>query len=791
MSQVEENKRINRQTEKFDVGIFGWWYNFNYGANITYFALNRALQNLGKSVVMLWRSASSPEEPDTVQMKFAKRYYQMSKRLPKSELSSYNDICNAYLLGSDQIWNPVLERFTGAQFFLDFADENIPKLAYAQSFGNARDLPLDFCARYIELVQNMTKVSVREDYAVGLCEKFFGVEAEQVCDPVFLIEPQQYDEMFAHTDIKLPKHYVLDFFLNPNEEKVAISRQIRKDLGISSYLNFTDLDKPERFVPGFIGEKIELNSRIENLVYAYKNADFVVTDSFHGTCLALIFNKPFISVANVLRGDGRFKSVLSWAKQMDRLIYTKEDLGKKHLEPISFEETNHIVAESRKQGLEWLREGLDRSGKKDVNSRLIRKMCTGCSACMAVCPVNAVSLKPDAWGYYRSFVDRDKCVNCGKCVSVCPAIRLPENKNEAAPDCFEFVSSDDDLLLRSTSGGIFETMAKNVLAEHGAVVGAAWAEDLRVQHIVVETESDLWKLQKSKYLQSFTGDCFIETKKLLDDGRKVLFTGTPCQVTGLRAFLGHDYANLLAVDIFCGNSPSAGFFKKYCDETYPEGLDSYEFRYKTDEVGWSAYPTLAVTKSGKRIAHDGPINDDYQKVYHKHVMCAFHCEKCAYQTFPRVGDLSIGDFWGISKYDPDLDTSKGVSIVLCNNAKGKNFFESLPQSSYRVKKNVPAEWMGGNGCSQKGGKNWASPRRNLFYAAILSNSFSESVKIAFAPVPKKNNVPTQKKEPDPRYMGSIGRVRAIANTMSWSLKNRGLKQTLLSMMRTVKRKIIK
>ncbi len=793
---TESNQEINTETEnlvteelqkKFDVGIFGWWYNFNYGANLTYFALNRAIQNLGKSVIMLWRSTKTAEEPDTVQMGFARRYYQRSPRFPKDQLYKLNDYCDAFVLGSDQLWNPVLERFTGDQFFFSFADEDKIKLAYAQSFGNALSLPVSFSSKYISLVQNFTKVSVREDYAVETFEKGFGLKTQQVCDPVFLIEPEQYDEMLENTDLDLPEHYVLDFFLNPDDEKIDVSRKIRKDLGIKDYINFTDLDKPEKLVDGFDGEKVEINSRIENLVKAYKNADFVVTDSFHGTCMALIFNKPFISIANVIRGAGRFSSILSWAQQSDRLIYKLDDLGNKHLQRIDFENTNNIIRKAREEGIEWLREGLERKKRKDVEAHLLRKMCTGCAACLCACPTEAITLVPDAWGYYRSAVDLDKCINCGKCVKVCPALNPPDNKNDTEPKCFEFVSSNDEVLRKSTSGGIFPTLARAVFAESGVVVGAAWSDDLTVKHIIIDSEEDLYKLQKSKYLQSYTGNCFSEIKKILESGRKVLFSGTPCQATGLRSYLGKDYDNLLVVDIFCGNAPSAGFFSKYKEETYPDGLESYEFRYKNDETGWSAYPTRAVTKNGEEIIHDGPKNDYYQKVYHKHVMCAYHCQACKYQTFPRIGDLSIGDFWGIGSHDEELDTSKGVSIVLCNNQKGEFLFDHLPDDSWKVKKQVPLEWMGGNGCSYKGGKNWSSPKRDSFYAAILSEPFIRSVKIALRPDSKKKKVkPAEAKNKKTEYKN---RIMSIIDTFRWSLKQKGKKRTIKYFGRLVFRKL--
>lgn len=351
---------------KYDVGIFGWWYNYNYGANITYYALNRAIQNLGKSVVMLWRSTDDPREPDTVQMKFAKRYYNISERLSYDKLPKYNDICDSFVLGSDQVWNPDLEKYTGDQFFLSFADKEHITLAYAQSFGEYKNIPDSFANKYIGLVKSLSKISMREDYAVNACQKAFGVLTEQVCDPVFLLKREQYNELINNAKINLPEHYVLNFFLNPNADKMNISKHIRKDLKISKSVNFTDLENPEKLESGFLGEPVELNSRIENLIKAYKNADYIVTDSFHGTCLAIIFNKPFISIANVNRGVGRFKSLLSWTNLSNRLIYTEADLDDKHLLQIDYLEVNKTINKAREDGIQWLKNGFSMKISKDA-----------------------------------------------------------------------------------------------------------------------------------------------------------------------------------------------------------------------------------------------------------------------------------------------------------------------------------------------------------------------------------------------------------------------------------------
>ena len=370
---------------------------------------------------------------------------------------------------------------------------------------------------------------------------------------------------------------------------------------------------------------------------------------------------------------------------------------------------------------------------KTVAVTVPAKMCAGCSACVGICPKGAVSLVPDEWGYYRRAVNEALCVDCGLCTKVCPALQLPETGNSLKPECYEFIASDDEILRKSSSGGIFTTLAAQILAQGGVVVGAAWRDDFAVEHIVVESEEELWKLQKSKYLQSYMGNSLCRVKALLDGGRLVMFTGTPCQVAGLRTFLGKEYDNLFTVDILCGNAPSAMFFKKYITEDFGDRLKSYEFRHKSDKKRWDSIHVQITLNDGKTFTRSGPKDDDYQRVYHNHVMCAPHCEQCRYQAFPRMGDLSIGDFWGIKRHDPELDTFKGVSLVLCNSEKGKKLFDEIPDDAWRVKKQVPLEWMGGNGHSLKGGKNWCGPQRDQFYEAVVKMPFKQAVVYALGP----------------------------------------------------------
>ena len=167
-----------------------------------------------------------------------------------------------------------------------------------------------------------------------------------------------------------------------------------------------------------------------------------------------------------------------------------------------------------------------------------------------------------------------------------PVRFLPENRNSALPDCYAFIAADEGLLYKSTSGGIFSTLAEIVLNNNGEVAGASWTEDFSVRHILIDTYADLHKLQKSKYMQSYIGTIYREIKNKLDNKVFILFSGTPCQVAGLKSYLHKEYDNLLLIDILCGNAPSQYFFKKYMRDTLPFHVKEYQFRYKSKDIHW-------------------------------------------------------------------------------------------------------------------------------------------------------------------------------------------------------------
>lgn len=406
-----------------------------------------------------------------------------------------------------------------------------------------------------------------------------------------------------------------------------------------------------------------------------------------------------------------------------------------------------------------------RNEKQTVIEAVSPGMCTGCSACINSCPRKALSFKVDRFGYFVPEIDESKCDRCGLCYRICPAINLPSRKSGSpAPTLYAFIAKNRELLQKSSSGGAFGVMAENVLSRGGAVSGCAWCDDwnqiirddandsenmeetdLRAdthqsgckkeikplaRHIVIDKAEDLEKLHKSKYFQSYMGTVFSDIAKLLKQGKLVLFSGCPCQVAGLRAFLRKDYGNLICIDLLCGNSPAQAFFAEYIRESFPVRPELYEFRNKTSGKWQTHTVKVSYADGNASVVHKS--TDIYQKAYHPHIMIPPHCEHCRYQVIPRLGDITIGDFWGISKKDPHLDCKQGLSVVLVNNNKGKDFLKSIPVEDIGYLEEKPLGWLGGNGSALKGTHNWSSPGTSVFYSLILKNGFKEAVNAALA-----------------------------------------------------------
>ena len=743
------------QKNHYDVGIYGLWYGSNYGSIITYFALDNVVRSLGYSTVMI-KNPLGNENSDYSTLRrshsllFADKHYKITPKFKIDKMSGLNEICGSFLLGSDQMWNYNLSKPYKQTYFFDFVNDDNKKIAYATSFGKDKYIGPD--SEKLITKKNLERfdaVSVRDDFSKRILQDEFGIKAEILLDPVFLCPREKYEGLIDEAELKIDEKFIFAYILDPNPETGKSLTKISEKSGLKIFVIFNEGSDKETAVERLKVDKSRFlfltEATVEEWLYCFKNSEMVITDSFHGCCFSVIFRKNFIVKKNMGRGGGRFDYLTNILKLRNYMTETSagfdelfDKFGIDHV--IDYTYTEKKLKEEYIRSRKWLKDALELPKKKlpsvllpdkTVSAKLDKNSCTGCGACVSACPFGALTLKSDEYGYYRSDIDYDKCINCGKCVRVCAAIDLPQKTNFAEPDCYAFIAADKKQLYDSSSGAIFPLLAEKVIDEGGVAAGAAWTDDFTVEHILAESSEDLEKLKKSKYLQSYMGDIDKRIKAELDKGRKVLFSGCPCQVAGLKKYLGREYPNLILVDLLCGNAPSGKFFKAYLEESFPQGVKDYQFRYK--KQGWNADCLTLTLTDGTKIERRGSRQDIYQKAYHSHLMCPPHCEHCKYQSAPRFGDITIGDFWGYSKRDASVDTSEGISAVLCNNDKGRNFFEKIPDEYIKVKKLVPFEWLGGNGYALPGKHNWKSPARDDFYAMIKNHPFSEAVEKALAP----------------------------------------------------------
>jgi len=304
-----------------------------------------------------------------------------------------------------------------------------------------------------------------------------------------------------------------------------------------------------------------------------------------------------------------------------------------------------------------------------------KNKCSGCSACVNSCPLGIVFMKEDTEGFlYPHISDVEKCNHCGVCEHVChyadSSVIPTTPKNVIACKC-----KDNDIREESSSGGIFSVLAELALSDGGVVFGASFDENCVLIHSFEEDE-DYKKFRTSKYVQSDLRNVFVETKTALDNGRKVLFTGTPCQITGLKSFLQKDYENLFCVDFICHGVPSPKMLRMHLDEL-SQNVDGeiVNIRFRTKKGLWKKCTTTTITTI---TGHVFSIKrDSFMLGFLQNLYLRPSCHNCNVNNHRSKADISIGDYWGCETKYRKFDDERGVSLILIRSDKGINTFASI------------------------------------------------------------------------------------------------------------------
>lgn len=309
--------------------------------------------------------------------------------------------------------------------------------------------------------------------------------------------------------------------------------------------------------------------------------------------------------------------------------------------------------------------------------------CCGCRACEQICPKQAIEMRTDEEGFLYPHVLLEKCIDCELCNKVCP-IEHPCNPDSHPIQIVAAQHKDSAVLQSSSSGGIFSLLAEYVLKHEGVVYGAAFDKNMYLKHIRIDDENKLEKLRGSKYIQSDIGQTYLQTKEDLKAGRLVYFTGTPCQVHGLKLFLRKNYDNLLTSDLICHGTPSYEIFAntlKHIEHNRKGKIFSYSFRDK-NIGGWSCSSSSSSykneqSKKNKYLKYDRNMSAYFQAFIGGHLM-RYVCYKCPFCHVHRPGDITLADCWGIHKFRPDFpNITGGVSMVLVNTEKGNDIWNSI------------------------------------------------------------------------------------------------------------------
>ena len=297
--------------------------------------------------------------------------------------------------------------------------------------------------------------------------------------------------------------------------------------------------------------------------------------------------------------------------------------------------------------------------------------CCGCSACIYICPKHSISFQEDRDGFIYPKVDLETCIDCGLCEKVCPMIN---QESECLPLATYAAKNDNETIrLRSSSGGIFTLLAESVIGEGGVVFGARFNEDWEVVHDYTDTIEGLEPFRGSKYVQSCMGESYRLVENFLKADRKVMFTGTPCQIAGLRKFLRKDYNTLLTVEVVCHGAPAPLVWRTYLNNEIAKcgkdlsGVEGINFRDKL--TGWKTY-SLSVKLSENIVSSSLSKDNDYMRAFLSNLSLRKSCYNCPAKSGKSGADITIGDFWGIENVRPEIDDDKGLSLVLVNSPKG-------------------------------------------------------------------------------------------------------------------------
>jgi len=695
----------------YDVAMLGYYNNKNFGGQLTVLSTYSAVKELGYSVLLL-KNRYHENNPDLIYNRiaeFTKGFIESSKtRL------AWNKYFKNFILCSDWSLNKKFLVPIDIRTF-QWVAEGKNCLSVSASFGvqhggyTKEEYPI-----ISQQLKKFNFLSIREKNGVDFCKQIGVDHAQYIPDPVFFHHKEYYINISnLEQSQEINSKYVAVYLLDMNDENIQwaldIAKKINlKPLFIVAIKDKNTLNKIEKY--DYIYDQ---NLSIANWLYYLNNAEYVITNSFHGICLSLILEKDFCVLDRKRFGGIREKNILNDFNLLTKFISKNEDIDIAINTKLQKEFVTKKIKEYKDILRDYLKSALisgdtaSKSADKTKNiSSLEGEKCVGCMACVNICPEKCIISEEDKkTGFLSPKVIMENCIDCGLCQRTCPVIhKIKSKENEKIVYCG--YSLNEDIRVNSTSGGFFSELARKVLSNNGSkgtpqngipkgrkssvIFGAAYDTPYYVCHADIQDEQSLHILRQSKYVQSDMKNTYLKILGYLQKEHTVMFCGTPCQCNAVAAFMKSKKVStdkLYLIDFICHSVNSPLAYRAYLEELCARFKDEIKtVHFKNKETTWQLFSTRIDFVKNKSYYIKNRYEDDFYKGFLKYNLFSRPCCKnCNFKGTDRISDITLGDAWGI-RIQPDI--SHGVSTAIINSEKGLVLFNSILKNIYYEQKTL-------------------------------------------------------------------------------------------------------
>lgn len=355
-----------------------------------------------------------------------------------------------------------------------------------------------------------------------------------------------------------------------------------------------------------------------------------------------------------------------------------------------------------------------------------KSKCCGCSACSNICPKKCITMEKDEEGFLYPVVDVKKCIDCRLCEKICPILHKKKTSEELQKS-YAVYNKNEKIRKLSTSGGFFTALAETIIDQGGMVYGVAFDENFRVKHLGIGEKEKLYVLRGSKYVQSIVGDTYQEVKEQLEKDKYVLYSGTPCQIYGLKAFLQKDYEKLYCIDVICKGVPSPEIWEAYKQDKEQKGkIKEIYFREKT--YGFNSTTMSIYYENGKKY-HKGHESDEMLHLFVAELSSRPACYECHFKGKERISDFTIGDCWKVEQMIPEMTDDKGTTLLLVHSQKGAELLEKIDNIKKEpIELNEALKLNGGNKESMYLVSAKPDKKREEFYQDFKNLEYKQLIK---------------------------------------------------------------